>query len=193
MTEEPITIVEESEPEPTKEELITQKLEENKRKRKEALKRARAKSRKKAPPIRTEPPAYPQDALRVPEESKKATEPWRPASMLTCKPIPGMRPRWVRKDLLEKRMAEGWQPRISTDKGRIDAPEKTLVDGKPLSSYVVKRNLVLCDMPEEMAKSREEYYRKLTDSGLEAQKNELERGTAVGGKSYNYGDIEVSR
>jgi hypothetical protein len=145
--------------------------------------------------IKTAPPATPADAFRVPEVKRKATEPWRPASMLFAKPLPGMRSRWVSKRLIEKRREEGWVPRERDpgDRPRVDAPEATIIDGKPLSSYVTKREMILCDMPEELAQSREEYYRNITAAGLKAQKSDFARQASVGGEDYSYGDIKVER
>jgi hypothetical protein len=143
--------------------------------------------KRRTAPIKTTPPDNPREAFSVPEP--KANQPWRPASILTTSRLPGMRPRWVRKDLLEKRIEEGWQPRLSDSKSRIESPEKTIVDGMPLSRFVVKRNMVLCDIPEDLAQSREKYYRDINDAGLVARKTELANQT--GGQSY--GEITVER
>lgn len=146
--------------------------------------------RKRAAPIRTEPPAYERDRLTpVSEEGPRPTQPWRPVSQLFSTKIQGMRPRWVRKDLLEKRIEEGWQPRLSDSKNRLEAPEKTIIDGVPLSKYVMKRGMILCDMPEDLAKSREQYYRKISEGGLKANKAELDRET--GGQAY--GEVKIGK
>ena len=145
----------------------------------------------RAAPIKTAPPAYEREALALSPDSqtKRATQPWRPVSQLFSIKIPGMRPRWVRKDLLEKRIEEGWQPRLSDSKNRLEAPEKTIIDGVPLSKYVMKRGMILCDIPEALAQSREDYYRRLNDGGLRSQNAEFDAGT--GGNAY--GDISVGR
>jgi hypothetical protein len=150
--------------------------------------------RKRAAKIRREPPAYPRDTLiSATSDEPRPTQPWRPAPILHSTNIPGMRPRWVRKDLLDKRIAEGWQPRLSNTNSRLESPDKTIIDGVPLSRYVIKRNMVLCDMPEEMAKSREKYYRDMTDSGLSGTKSEYASQTSIGGQSYGYGDVKVEK
>lgn len=146
---------------------------------------------KRAAPIKTAPPDYQRDALKP--TTAKATQPWRPASIITATKLDGFRSKWVRKDLLEKRIEEGWEPRLSDSKGRFESPEKTMVDGVPLSRYVVKRNLVLCDMPEELAQSREAYYKRITDQGLSSQKTQFQQEAAVGGLSYAYGDIKIEK
>jgi len=145
--------------------------------------------KKKAAPIKTAPPDYEREALVSQTLESRATQPWRPASILTATRLAGMRPRWVRKDLLEKRVEEGWQPRLSDTKGRVEAPEKTMIDGVPLSRFVTKRGMVLCDMPEEMAQSREKYYRDMNDAGLSSRKAELSNQT--GGNAY--GDIQIGK
>jgi hypothetical protein len=149
--------------------------------------------RRKAAPIKTTPPDYPREALKTEEQKKKSNEPWRPASILTSSKLPGMRPRWVRKDVLEKRIEEGWQPRLSESKSRVESPEKTIVDGIPLGRYVTKRNLVLCDMPEELAMSREDYFRHMNDTSMKGQKQQYVNETVVGGESRSYGDVQVEK
>jgi hypothetical protein len=144
---------------------------------------------RKAAPIKTEPPVYERDALVSQTLEERATQPWRPVSQLFSTKLQGMRPRWVRKDLLEKRIEEGWQPRLSDTKNRVESPEKTIIDGIPLSKYVMKRGMILCDIPEVLAQSRESYYRRMNDGGLRSQKAELDAGT--GGNTY--GDIVISR
>lgn len=122
---------------------------------------------------------------------KKATEPWRPASILVSTHRPGFRSKWCRKDILDKRMAEGWEPRI---RGKNDAPETTITDGTPLSQYVTKRNLVLCDMPEELAISRERYFQRMADDSLQSEVNRFkgEINTTENKGSKVYGEIKIS-
>ena len=151
------------------------------------------KKRKRAPQIKTQPSAYDHDVMKTEEQKSNPNEPWRPASILTAFKKAGMRPRWVRKDLLEKRVEEGWQPRMSDSRNRVESPEKTIVDGIPLGNYVTKRNMVLCDMPEEMARSRESYFKRINDEGLKAQKQQFVSETVAGGESHAYGDIKVER
>lgn len=194
MSEEIVEMEENKEPLPamTEEErklAVEKKMEAYK----QARRRSPAPKKKRSSPIKKDPLNCPQDAYNIEVPERKMNQPWRPASILTARKKEGMRSRWVRKDLLEKRIEEGWTPRISNTRSRIDSPENTMIDGKPLSSYVVKRNLILCDMPEEMAQAREAYYKKLADSGLEAQKNEFKNQTNIGGSSYAYGDVRTER
>jgi hypothetical protein len=195
MSEE-IGVEEKESPVPTAAE--SQSVEQPKKKvvsrRKITMKpRRRVAARKKAAPIKTEPPDNQRDALRVEPSLRDATEPWRPASILTAEKIPGMVSRWCSKDLMEKRMAEGWSPRRATTRGRITSGEKTLIDGSPMGDYVTKRNMVLCDMPDALAEGRKKYFREINESGLKGQENQFRQDTAIDGRSYGYGAIEVKK
>ena len=116
--------------------------------------------------------------------TEEPTEPWKPASILTADKLEGRRSRWVRKDQLEKRMSEGWVPREAKD-----TTPKTILDGSQQGSYVMKRNLILCDMPEAKAKSRDAYYKHLTDGAVEDSISKLKEKTQGG----TYGKIEVTQ
>lgn len=173
---------------PSKEEIIETRLANSRLKRKPV-----SRSRKKVAPIKTEPPDYPREQHHIETGKRNMNEPWRPASLLTARKKQGFRSRWVRKDLLEKRIEEGWTPRQSNIKSRVDSMEQTLIDGRPLSTYVVKRNLVLCDIPEELAASRDAYYKKLASSGLQGVKADFTQNTKIDGEGYGYGKIEVGK
>jgi hypothetical protein len=127
----------------------------------------------------------------------KPTTPWKPASMLTVSgKDPAYRYRWVRKDLLDKRLEEGWEPAIKTTSSRIEAPETTIIDGSPLTSYITKRGLVLCRMPKETAQARAAYYKKMTDGGFPTIVEELREKVGVDpstGKDLSYGNITIGR
>lgn len=106
-------------------------------------------------------------------QRRKPTKPWQPASLMDVQRLPGMTPRFVRKDKLEKAKAEGWIPRIDKEgrsvvKRTQEAKERVAVSGSPLDTTVQLRELILCDMPDEMVESRREYYKSLTDSQLAA-------------------------
>jgi len=124
------------------------------------------------------------DTKKTSTPTEEPTEPWKPASILNVDKIAGKRSKWVRKDLLEKRIAEGWTPREAKD-----TTPKTILDGSQQDSYVTKRNLILCDMPEARAKSRDAYYTKLTDGAMEESTENLKKKT----HGETYGKIEVTQ
>ncbi len=124
------------------------------------------------------------------ETNKKSpTQPWKPASFLKVERKylkSGFRQRWLRKDNLEKGMAEGWMP-VQEQKGKSDvvAPEKTMIDGTQVDTTVQRRTLILCEIPEEIALSRERFFSKLTDTGIDEMKYRLQDETCA------YGTIKI--
>ena len=104
---------------------------------------------------------------------KKGRRSWKPASLLPqYKKNPGYRQRYVSKDEanIKKKLAEGWEfvldenqePKAVGDiSGREVHDIGTIEDGKPLSSTIDHRELVLMQLPEELAKQRDEYYQNV--------------------------------
>ena len=118
---------------------------------------------------------------------KKPTQPWKPASHLN---VTGKDPnyvyKWVRRDNLDKSLNEGWEVVTS---GKVQNSEKTDIDGSKIDSTITKRNLILCRMPIEVKQSRDEYYRRLTDSNVQLEKKILD--SSLGG--HGYGSINMGR
>ena len=139
--------------------------------------------------------------MKEPEAGKEVvkkvvTTPWKPASMLSVVgKDPNYRYRWVRKDLLDKRLEEGWEPVVASAKSRLEAPESTTVDGTPITTYTIKRGLILCRMPEETALARTAYYKKMSDGALPRVVEKLQEDTNMGdGKGpLAYGNITIGR
>jgi len=129
-------------------------------------------------------------------EAKKPTQPWKPASYLNVPDAlrrPGYRLRWVAKDQLDRKIEEGWIP-VTKTKGasNIVAPEKTIIDGTQIDTTVQKRTLILCEMPEETAKAREEFFAKLTEDSIDSMKNKLIDETTIPGHgSRAYGSVKI--
>ena len=105
-------------------------------------------------------------------KQKRGAPVWKPASLLTHPPMPGFRLRWVSKAQLSKRVAEGWEVVQKGGRPVTSAPdlERTGVDASKMDSTTQLRELILCRMPEEMARSREAYYKNMTDSLLDGVK-----------------------
>ncbi len=100
-------------------------------------------------------------------KKSEPTEPWKPAPILDTPQRPGFRRRWVRKDRLRKKLLEKWSI--------VEAPddaERRIIEGTQIGSRIERGNLVLCEMPEEIAKQRDAYYRDLTDSALQTKTKE---------------------
>ncbi len=119
-----------------------------------------------------------------PPEVKKHTEPWSPAKLLQVKAIPGWRLQWMRKDTLSERLEEGWE----VVKGK-DLISRTVIDGSQMDSTVTKRNLILCKMPEDLAKQMDAYHDRKAAEAIEDSVRAFE---ASGDKGLSYGSIKVS-
>lgn len=121
----------------------------------------------------------------------KRSKPWKPASLLDVKDKdPNYTYKWCKTELMDKRVAEGWEP--VHGKGNTNAPALTLLDGTQFTNLIRKRGLVLCRMPKDVAKSRSEYYQRLTDEkllqGVEQYKSEANIRGYRGG---SYGEIKI--
>lgn len=120
--------------------------------------------------------------------AKPPTTPWKPAEVLKLPKKPGFRQKWVREDIVDKFLAEGWK--FVEDKKKALNPPKTIVDGASLSTTVRKRELVLMEMPEVLAKERDAYYKSLSDGALAGSVSEFKKvANEDGGKSY--GKVEI--
>ena len=109
----------------------------------------------------------------------KSPTTWTPPSSLDAPPAPdGFRHRWIRTEVLgfddtknmSGKMRSGWEL------VRADAyPDQTypsLRDGK-YAGVIGVGGLVLARIPEEVAKSREEYFKKQTQDRDNAVNNDL--------------------
>lgn len=126
-------------------------------------------------------------------ERKKPTTPWKPASQLGVPKEylrPDYIPRWKRLEELEKARMEGWEPVKSKNPSNV-APQKTLIDGTPLSSVVIKRGLILCEMPVEVAEERAKFFATLTNKGLEGSVKRYKDVANLKEGVSAYGEISI--
>jgi hypothetical protein len=106
----------------------------------------------------------------------------------------GYRQKWCSKSKYEKRLAEGFTPvKVRGQNVTKDDGERTILDGKPLDGTKQLRELILMEMPEELAQSRQKYFKELTDNQLRSATNEL--SNSAKDKSYpgagTYGKITI--
>ena len=112
------------------------------------------------------------------EQTKRPTT-WTPPSNLDAPPAPdGFRHRWIRTEVLgfddtknmSGKMRSGWEL-VRAD----EYPEKSypsMKDGK-YAGVIGVGGLVLARIPEEVAKAREDYFRKQTEDRDNAVNNDL--------------------
>ncbi len=119
---------------------------------------------------------------------KEPTTPWKPASLLAgVKPRPGFRGRWTRSDAVEKRKLEGW---VIVEAQGITG--KTILDATKLGAFTKSRGLVWMEIPEELAKEREAFYKRLTDGAIKSRIEEFSQ-IADEGSGSSYGKITIER
>lgn len=121
---------------------------------------------------------------------KKGTPSWRPHKTLEVKSQrPGFRQRWVNADPanLEKKQAEGWK---FAEAAEHDRP-KGVEHGKGLGTLKQYRDLVLMEMPEDMAQARSEYYQNETKAQVGGITKRLKDKLAQG-NAASYGDVQIN-
>ena len=127
---------------------------------------------------------------------KKGKKTWAPAAMLgVVDRKPGFRHRWVNKDPmnLQRKQAEGWIMADSTTGSEHEHPGQ-VEDGKPLTSITEYRELVLMAVPEDIAKSRDDYFREKTEKQTAGLKKSLQSdidATGVSGTEATYGKVVI--
>jgi len=113
---------------------------------------------------------------RVKDEKPKV---WTPPSSLDAPPAPdGYRHRWIRAESLGQddsknvsgKLRSGWEFVRADEYPDTDYP--SLTDGK-YAGIIGVGGLLLARIPEEIAKSREEYFRNMTQDRNEALENDL--------------------
>ena len=120
-------------------------------------------------------------ASRVSTTRAKTEKPkvWTPPSSLDAPPAPdGYRHRWIRAESLGQddsknvsgKMRSGWEFVRADEYPDTDYP--SLTDGK-YAGIIGVGGLLLARIPEEIAKSREEYFRNMTQDRNDALEHDL--------------------
>ena len=113
----------------------------------------------------------PRDLVSREKEARAVYVP--PTSLPDPNPRPGIVHRWVATHVLGKadpmnvsrKMREGWVP------VKIEDYPELLMPGMPESGNVEIGGLMLCSMPTEKAKLRDDYYQKQAQSQMESVDN----------------------
>ena len=131
---------------------------------------------------------------RISRDSDLPTEWKRPSSLLAPPARPGYVNRWVRfrsgndedRDNLDKFMSQGWRP-IPKSSIRKDHPLTANLEGK-YGQYVVKRGLLLMELPENLWQQRQDFYAdkqiRMTESIDRNLKQNLDRRTPGWGNEH---------
>lgn len=104
------------------------------------------------------------------EPDVQVTREWeRPDPLKVEGKDPGKAYRWIDKKKLEQRRYEGWTP--CRDEGVVHKNP----DGTPDSGSKEYRELILCEMPQERADSRNKFYLKKAEIAGEAPRKVYEQ------------------
>lgn len=128
-------------------------------------------------------------------EKKKPTTPWKPANIIdvaTKFKKPDFRLHWARTDQIDKKITEGWEL-VRSERPEDISPERAIIDGKSPDGTVRKRNLILMQMPEEMAQARAEYHKNLTEMSVKNKTKQFAQDTTVDGSQTSYGEIKITQ
>ncbi len=116
-------------------------------------------------------------------KSKDAPRPWSPPSSLDAPKAPsGFVQRWIRVESMgfedtsnvSKKLREGWEfVRAETLKEEIGANQYPVVSKGEYAGLIGTQGLVLARIPEEIAKSRAEYFKKISADQMSAIDNDL--------------------
>ena len=121
---------------------------------------------------------------RASEEVKQTrNKPWTPPSSLDAPPAPeGFIHRWIRVESMgfqdtanvSKKMREGWIfVRAEEIKNQIGEHSYPVIHDGRYAGLIGVAGLVLARIPEEIARSRAEYFRRITRDRLNAIDNDL--------------------
>jgi len=116
---------------------------------------------------------------QIDRDSELPTSWKRPSILGAPDPRPGFVQRWVRykvgadedTDNLEKMLEQGWRPRKRSTGKRVHELTADL-KGK-YGQYIVKRGLMLMELPESLAAQRRAYYRRRLDRMTESIDRDL--------------------
>jgi len=120
------------------------------------------------------------------EKSTLASK-WRPSNLLEApEPRPGMAQRWVATMVLgqetptnvAKRLREGWVPRDPKTVKEIQH-FPTIEHGR-FAGHIGIEGMVLCEMPTNMVKQRNEYYAQMTENLMTSVEQDMNRAETPG-------------
>ena len=118
------------------------------------------------------------------------SKPWEPSSVLHVQgKDPRFNYRWISKDNVDKRLAEGWEIVKGTTPDSAKGKSLTLADGRSVDSVTSVRNLILARMPKEKAEARNKYYEKMSQDSIDAVDGKFRTDTA----GQSYGKVKVEK
>jgi len=107
------------------------------------------------------------DHFKVEDPKPKATKPWNADNnpwsldlLRLKKKRQGFVPRWTTKDLLERKLDQGWTVADRKDYG--GTTDKLPGEEGKMDSTILRRELILIEMPDELAGQRKAFFENKT-------------------------------
>ena len=117
------------------------------------------------------------------EKHEVRSKPWTPPSSLDAPPAPkGFVHRWIRTELMgqedtgnvSKKLREGWEfVRAEEIKNQLGDHAYPIIAQGTYAGLIGVAGLVLGRIPEEIAKSRAEYFKKITQDQVDSVDNDV--------------------
>jgi len=120
-------------------------------------------------------------------EKSKLVSKWRPSNLLEAPEArPGFSQRWIATMVLgqetptnvAKRLREGWVPRDPKTVKEIQH-FPTIEHGR-FAGHIGIEGMVLCEMPTNMVKQRNEYYAQMTENLMTSVEQDMNRAETPG-------------
>jgi len=133
------------------------------------------------------------------EEKSTRENQWRPTDLLEApQPREGYVQRWIATSILgqetptnvARRMREGWKPR---DPKSVNDPNYSTLDHGKFAGYIGVEGMVLCEMPIEMKKQRDDYYHGRTKNLERSVAQDLHKVEQPGNPIQKTYKTEVTR
>lgn len=109
------------------------------------------------------------------EKKHDANKSWRVDYVRLAKKRPGFRPHWFRKDRVALKQMQGWSVARPKD---YEIDPINVLDGQSVGDFIQRAELILMEMPEEMAQARADAMEERTKAAQRAAKAETTRELA---------------
>ena len=119
---------------------------------------------------------------------RKGKKAWKQYGMLDAESRPGYRRKWVNTDMngrVAKMQYEGWE---AVNEAKIE--DLGIIDQKLTDGKVKRREMLLMEIPEELALEREAYFKSLQIDDRQQLNNHQSRMGNHGGSSIGYATVE---
>lgn len=117
---------------------------------------------------------------------KQGGNPWRLDMMKLSKKREGFRPRWVSPAKVDQRLMQGW---VIASRKDYALDHEISVEGTEVGNKLKRREMILMEIPEDLARQKEQYNEEMLKKRDSAIKRNLQR--EIGDTSPIHGKIDI--